>query len=382
MTHPPTPDWDPRDASVLQDQRHAYDEMRERCPVAYSDFLDWSLFRHEDVIHVLADPGTYSSATKRRAIPNGMDPREHGLYRRALDPNFGLDRMAAFEPRCRQIAVDLLQPLIAQGEAEFITEFAEPFPLKALCTFLGWSPALWERIRGWTHGNQQAAFSRDAAGGAILARAFSDHVKATLEDRRAGLVDAGDDISLGLLRTEVNGERLSDDDIVSILRTWTAGQGTIAAALGILTLYLVEHADVQERLRGEPSLLPAAIEEILRSDDPLVANRRTTTRDVEIGGRTIPAGEHLSLMWIAANRDHRAFDDPDTVHLDRDPSANVVFGAGIHQCQGAPLARLEMRLAMEELLARTSGIASVSHQPPERVVYPSNGLLALTVRFS
>ncbi len=96
----------------------------------------------------------------------------------------------------------------------------------------------------------------------------------------------------------------------------------------------------------------------------------------------IAAGEHFSLTWIAANCDRRAFDDPDTVHLDRDPSANLVFGAGIHQCQGAPLARLELRVAMEELLARTSAIAPAPSQPPERVVYPSNGLRSLTVRSS
>lgn len=189
-------------------------------------------------------------------------------------------------------------------------------------------------------------------------------------------MDASDDITASLLTTEVNGEPPSDDDIVSILRTWTAGHGTIAAAIGILTLYLAEHPDTQERLRAEPSLLPVAIEEILRIDDPLVANRRTTTRDAEIEGRTIPAGEHLSLMWIAANRDHEAFDHPYTVRFDRDPNAGLLLGAGIHKCLGAPLARLEMRIATEELLARTSSIALAGHEPVRRGRYPTNGLLA------
>lgn len=162
MSDPPTPDWDPREASVLQDQRRAYDEMRVRCPVAFSEFLGWSLFRYEVVVRVLADPSSYSSATQWRAIPNGLDPPEHGVFRRALEPYFGPDRMEAFEPRCRQIAADQLQRLLARDEAGFITEFAEPFSLKTLCAFLGWPPELWERIRGWTHGNQQAAFSEDA----------------------------------------------------------------------------------------------------------------------------------------------------------------------------------------------------------------------------
>lgn len=108
MSDRPVSDWDPRDDAVLHDQRRAYDEMRERCPVAHSDFLDWSLFRHADVVNVLADPKTYSSASRHRAIPNGMDPPEHTLYRRALEPYFTPERMAAFEPHCRRIAIDLV----------------------------------------------------------------------------------------------------------------------------------------------------------------------------------------------------------------------------------------------------------------------------------
>ena len=104
LTTARAPDWDPRAPSVLSDQRRAYDEMRRRCPVAYSDFLGWSLFRYVDVLHALEDPGTFSSATKRRAIPNGLDAPEHTAYRRILDPHFGPDRMTALEPRARQIA--------------------------------------------------------------------------------------------------------------------------------------------------------------------------------------------------------------------------------------------------------------------------------------
>jgi hypothetical protein len=196
------------------------------------------------------------------------------------------------------------------------------------------------------------------------------------------VTDESDDITTGLLATEVNGEPLSDDDIVSILRTWTAGHGTIAAALGILTLHLAEHSEIQEHLRTDPSLLPVTIEEILRIDGPLVANGRTTTRDVEIEGQSIPAQKHLSLMWMSANRDRQAFDNPDTVGFDRDPNAALVFAAGIHKCLGAPLARLEMRIAMEELLARTSSISINGHESVKRVPYSSNRPLSLTVRLT
>lgn len=104
-------DWNPRDASILEDQRRAYDEMRERCPVAYSEFMGWSLFRHEDISTVLADPETYSNASRFLAIPNGIDPPLHGRYRAALTPNFNQEQMARLEPRVREIVVNLLVPM-------------------------------------------------------------------------------------------------------------------------------------------------------------------------------------------------------------------------------------------------------------------------------
>ena len=110
MTERTGPDWDPRDPSVLGDQQRAYDEMRARCPVAHSDFLGWSLFAHRDMVEAVRDTVTFSSATKRRAIPNGMDPPEHTVYRQVLDPYFTSERMAAFEPRSREIAAALLGP--------------------------------------------------------------------------------------------------------------------------------------------------------------------------------------------------------------------------------------------------------------------------------
>jgi cytochrome P450 len=382
MSNQPTPDWDPRDIAVLGDQRHAYDEMRERCPVAYSHFLDWSLFRHEDIVNVLADPETYSSASKRRAVPNGMDPPEHTRYSRALAPYFQPDRMTAIEPGCRRIAVDLLEAILARGEAEvdFIPAFAQPFPIKTLCTFLGWPPETWENLRGWTHGNQEVAFSQNREAGAALAREFTGYVMEALRVRREAGAPARDDLTTSIMGLTIDGAALKDEEIVSLLRNWTAGQGTVAAAIGILVYYLAGHRDLQEQLRREPALLPAAIDEILRADGPLVANRRSTTRAVEIAGRKIEAGAALSLHWIAANRDGRTFDDPDVVRLDRDPADNLLFGAGIHYCLGAPLARLELRVAMEELLARTTTIELGAADLPRRHIYPSNGFGELPVR--
>jgi cytochrome P450 len=290
--------------------------------------------------------------------------------------------MQALEPGCRRIAVDLLEAILARGEAEvdFIPEFAQPFPIKTLCTFLGWPPETWENLRGWTHGNQEVAFSQNREAGAALAREFTGYVMAALRVRREAGEQARADLTTSLMGMTIDGAALEDEEIVSLLRNWTAGQGTVAASIGILVYYLAGHADMQQQLRREPALLPAAIDEILRADGPLVANRRSTTREVEIEGRKIGAGEKLSLNWISANRDGRTFDDPDVVRLDRNPEDNLLFGAGIHYCLGAPLARLEMRVALEELLARTTMIELGAGDLPRRHIYPSNGFGELPIR--
>lgn len=371
-------DWNPRDASILNDQRRACDEMRERCPVAHSEFLGWSLFRHADVAAALADPQAFSNAARFPVIPNSMDPPVHGPYYEVLARFFDQEHMAALEPRVREIAVSLLQPLLAVDEADFIEAFATPFALKTLCAFLGWPDQQWTCVAGWVHGNQDVAFKQDPVAGKALAELFAEHVRANLDRHRASTAHAGDATD-ALLRTEVERRTFSDDEIVGVLRNWAAGHGTVAAGLGILILHLAENPELQDRLRHEPSLIPAAIEEILRTDDPLVANRRTTTRELEIQGRTIPKGDVVTLMWIAANRDPRVFEDPDLIDIERNTDATLVWGQGIHRCLGAPLARLEMRVVLEELLARTTRIELVG-APPHRAVYPGNGLAALGLR--
>ncbi|NUP86755.1 MAG: cytochrome P450 [Burkholderiaceae bacterium] len=378
MNEEQSDDWDPRSPAVLLDQRRAYDEMRERCPVAHSAFLGWSLFRHADVSAAVADPQALSNAARFPVIPNSMDPPVHGPYQEALAAFFDQEHMASLEPRIREIAANLLRPLHAAGEADFIAAFATPFALQSLCAFLGWPDRQWKCLAGWVHGNQEAAFNQDPVAGKALAELFAEHVRANLDSHRAAPGAAGDATD-ALLRTEVEGRAFSDDEIIGVLRNWAAGHGTVAAGLGLLVLHLARNAELQDRLRHEPALVPAAIEEILRADDPLVANRRTTTRELEIQGRTIPKGDTVTLVWIAANRDPRVFEEPDQVDIERNTEASLVWGQGIHLCMGAPLARLEMRVALEELLACTTGIELVG-APPQRAVYPGDGLAALSLR--
>jgi len=375
-------DWDPRSDVVQCDQRAAYDEMRERCPVAYSDFLGWSLFRHEDIVRVLNDHDTFSNAvSKHLSVPNGMDPPEHTGYRRIIESYFRPEHMDAFEPQCREIAANLVQSLLERDEVELISEFAHWFSVRVQCSSLGWPAEMNEPLSLWTQKNHKATLAEDRAAMAKIALEFEGYIVRLLQVRRTAGAQASDDITTSLLRQQVGGRPLRDEQIVSILRNWTAGEvGTISAAVGILVHYISEHADLQRRLRAQPSLLPAAIEEILRIHGPLVANRRITTGPVEIGGRKIGAGERVSLIWISADRDGRVFEDPDAFRPDRDPSANLLYGARIHVCPGAPLARMEMRVVMQELLARTTRIEPIPDRPPTSAVYPASGFATLFLR--
>lgn len=379
MTGRPQPDWDPRSESVQQDQLAAYDAMRERCPVAYSEFLGWSLFRHADVVRVLHDHRAFSSVvSSHRAVPSGMDPPEHTEYRPIVERYFEPEYIDGFESQCREIAAMLVQNVLGREEVEFSSEIAQPFAVRVQCEFLGWPAHMEEPLHHWTLKNHGATFMQDRAALEEIAREFEGYVDELLQARRLAGEYAEDDITTRLMREQVSGRPLGDEEIVSILRNWTAGEvGTISAAVSILAYFLASHPDVQGQLREDLSLVPAAVEEILRLHGPLVANRRITTCPVEIGGRAIGAGERISINWIAANRDGRVFAEPEKFDLQRDQSNNLLYGAGIHVCPGAPLARLELRLVVEELLGRTSQIGLVDERPAKRATYPASGYAEL-----
>jgi cytochrome P450 len=310
-----------------------------------------------------------------------MDPPEHTEYRRLIEPYFQPERMEAFEPQCREIAANLVQSLLGRDEVELVSEFAQSFAVRVQCAFLGWPPDMHEPLRLWTQKNHEATLAQDRAAMAETAHEFEGYVDKLLRNRRAAEAQASQDVTASLLRERVWGRPLRNEEIVSILRNWTVGEiGTIAAAVGILVHYCSEHTDLHQRLRAQPSLLPAAIEEVLRIHGPLVANRRITTRPVEIGGRTIGVRERISLIWISANRDGRVFEDPEAFRLDRDPAANLLYGTGIHVCPGAPLARMEMRVVMEELLGRTTRFNPIPYKPPIKAVYPASGFATLPMR--
>jgi cytochrome P450 len=376
----PRSDWDP--FAVDDDPIGRSDELRHRCPVAHSEALGWSLFRHRDVMRALTDSATFSnSVSVHRAVPNGMDPPEHTEYRRLIEPYFSPERMRALEPRCRAVARELMAS--AGDEIEVMSELADEFALRVQCEFLNWPLELHSPLRDWIRKNHEAMRSRDRAAISAVAREFDAHIRAVLTARRNAPGSSPNDVASQLLREQIRGQELTDEEIVSILRNWTVGElGTIAASIGILVCYLATRRELQSQLVRNPLALSPAIDEILRIAAPLLTSRRVTTTAVDLDGVALPARERVTLMWASANRDEAVFGDPEEFRLDRDPQLNLLYGAGIHVCPGAPLARMELGCFVEEF-QRAIGVFEIAPgKPPARATYPACGYASVRVRRS
>ena len=375
MTTEPENDWDARAPEVQRDQLAAYDAMRARCPVAHDDYLGYTLFRHEDVSFALAHPELFSSrvSTRHIAVPSGMDAPEHTAFRAINDRYYTAERMAGFAPTFRAIIRDLIAELPRGQAVNVMDGFAQRYAMRIQNAFMGWPESLEAPLTAWIEKNRRATLRGDRAEIGAVALEFDHYIRALLQERR----DAGDaaprDITSELLHDIVHlpgGARpMTEEELISLIRNWTVGElSTVSASAGIIVRFLAAHPDEQTRLRGDFAAIPAAVEEIMRLEDPLVSNRRITTREVTLGGRTLPAGSRVTLNWASVNRDEAAFPDALAYHPERDQSANLVYGAGIHACPGAPLARLELRLLMEELLSGTTHI-TLDPADPEPCAY-------------
>ena len=382
MTTEPENDWDSRAPEVQRDQLAAYDAMRARCPVAHDDYLGYTLFRHEDVSFALAHPELFSSrvSTRHIAVPSGMDAPEHTAFRVINDKYYRPERMAGFAPTFRAIIRDLIAELPRGQAVDVMDGFAQRYAMRIQNAFMGWPESLEAPLTAWIEKNRRATLRGDRAEIGAVALEFDQYIRALLQERREAGDAAPRDITSELPHDIVHlpgGARpMTEEELISLIRNWTVGElSTVSAAAGILVRFLAAHPDEQARLRADTAAIPAAVEEIMRLEDPLVSNRRITTREVTLGGRTLPAGSRVTLNWASVNRDDAAFPDALAYQPERDQSANLVYGAGIHACPGAPLARLELRLLMEELLSGTTHIAldATDPEPCAYAQYPVAG---------
>lgn len=375
-------DWNSRSPEVQADQIAAYDSMRTRCPVAHDEFMGYTVFKNEDIRYVLEHPELFSNrvSTRHIAVPNGMDAPEHTAFRAINDKYFTPERMQAFEPRIREVVHQLVRDIPRGETVDIMGEFATRYAMRVQNAFMGWPESLEEALIAWMNKNRSATLKRDRAEIASVAVEFDGYIRALLDERRAN--PALQDVTAELLHdhVELPGQEprvMTDEEIVSLIRNWTVGElSTVSAIVGVIVNFLGENQGEADRLRQNPEYIGHAVEEILRLQDPLVANRRVTTADVEVGGRTIPAGCPVTINWTSANRDEDAFEDALDYRPDRDQSMNLTYGAGIHVCPGAPLARLELRILVEELLAATE---SITVESTENAQFPVAGYSSVKV---
>ena len=369
----PIPHWEPLSDAVLADQLHAYDRRRRACPLARSP-RGVSLLRHADVVAAAGDPATFSSAASEfRQVPNSLDPPEHAAFRAAIDPFFTPERMRRLEPRLHAIAHQIAGALPRGAAVDAVTELGCAYAVRAQAEWLGWQ-GIEPELLAWMAANHAATRSKDRSRTAAVAADFDALVRAQVQRRRDAGAAAPPDPTTELMQVTVGGRRLSDADVVSVLRNWTAGDlASMAAAVGVVLHFLATRADVQPALRADPAGLPAAIDEMLRIDDPFLVNRRVTTRATEVAGCALEAGTRIYLHWTSANRDEAVFGDPDAYRPQENAAHNLVYGTGIHVCPGRPLATLELVVLVRTLFELTQHIEPAAGDAPVRETYPLGG---------
>ena len=354
----------------------------------------WMIFDHEGVKRALFDHGAFRSAVRPPAgrAPDWLvfsDPPRHSKLRALVVSAFTPRMVAALEPRVRAISSELLDAVVDRGAMDLEEEYAGPLPALVIADLLGVPAADRPLLRRWSRAIMKLSYA--VVGGPAAAGPLAEHASAfgemsayareLLRDRRAS---PREDLMTRLARAEVDGERLSDAEVLGFFQLLlAAGTETTTDLVDNAILCFLEHPEQRARLEGDPALLPSAIEEVLRYRSPAQVVFRETTRDVALHGEGIPSGSFVLAMVGSANRDPRAFPDPERFDVGRAPNPHLAFGHGIHFCLGAALARLEARVAIPDLLQRLPGLALAEDRPwVPRPALNVHGPASLPVRFT
>ena len=349
------------------------------CPVSIEKINGaWMLRGHDLVREAALDDVTDSSQVSRfLQVPNGMDGEEHDAFRALTDRYLTHERVHALEPMFTRVAEEVVAGAIDRGGVADAVGLGARFAVRASSAWLGWPESLEAELLEWVRANWEATRSGQFARTAAVAAWYNSIIAALLNTRRNAPTD---DVTSELMNDMFLGRSLTEEEITSILRNWTGGDlGSMALCIGVVLAYLADHPDLQEHLRsGETSTREwhLVLDEILRLDDPFVANRRVATRDATLGGEQILTGDRLYLNWTAANLDESVFSrfDPEG-----NAENNLVYGIGRHVCPGRELATEQLRIFTQAVLARTTTIEPDEH-PRTRSLPPSGGYIEVPVR--
>ena len=343
----------------------AYRQLREGCPVARSDFAGSPavyLSRYDDVLWALRNPEIFSSAVdalsigeEQPLIPLQVDPPEHTRYRRLLNPEFVPRKVAELEADVRVLVNGIIDSFVDRGHCDFHDEFATPLPSTIFLRLMGLPQDDLPMFLQWRDDIVRPDVAPNDLEGAERVRAaasqaINHYFERSIEARRR---TPDDGLLSRLVQSEIDGEHLTQTELLGISHLMLlGGLDTVTATLDCIVAYLASHPDQRRRLVETPSLVPAAVEELLRRESPVMVVLRILNRDLTMGDMSLRAGDHVTLLIGAANADDREFADADGVDVDRDPNRHLAFGAGNHLCLGAHLARLELSVALQELHRR------------------------------
>jgi cytochrome P450 len=359
-------EFNPYSAEFRDDPYPVYRTLRDDDPVHYSEKLGfWVLSRYDDIVAALQDVDTYSSAGALSVgapkevldqVPMMMllDPPRHGQLRALVNRAFTPRRVAELEPRIRATARRLIDDFCESGCCDLVSQFSGPLPTTVIAELLGVPAEDGLMFRE----KSNAIVTQDAQGDGEMdftpAIELMMYMTAAYDERRT---KPRDDLMSALLAAQIDGERLAQNELLGFaFLLLIAGNETTTNLISNAIALLDQHPDQRKQLLDDPSLLPVAIEEFLRFESPVQGLSRTLQRDVVLHGRRMMEGELVLLLYASANRDERRIEDPERFDILRNEKAHLAFGFGTHFCLGASLARLEARIALEELVARLPDI--------------------------
>jgi cytochrome P450 len=384
--YPVDPDFDPLDPDYLADPYYA--RFRREAPVFYAPMIDfWVVSRYQDIQNIVKDPETFSNARVQEPLhpltPEALetlkkgvrvtpttstaDPPLHKRTRKHAARAFSARRVAGLEPRIREIANGLIDRIAPEGRADMVDRFAFPLPASVVFSLIGYPEEDTEMLKSWCSDRLKLTWGRPLPDEQLETvekmTSFFDYIENFVHERAE---DLKDDYTSDLLRIRAEDENnLSLEEVVSIDYSLSfAGHETTTNLILNGLRQLLARPELWEELREDPSLIENAVEETLRRDTSVVAWRRSTTRPVEIAGVEVPENARLMLLLASANRDESVFENPDEFDIRRkNAGKHIAFSHGIHFCLGAPLARLEARIAFERLTQR---LPDLRLSPPDQ----------------